>query len=206
MRRKLISLFICSIFLLTMFSSLVAAGDEDDPEIRDHIADVRLFGFLPLIIQSYFKHTDIVSIWFHEDFNDSSILYVSLKLRDLKLNTGDLEAIYVVHWLHNDKMWEAVLKIHPDGIYGTPHVHRYFGHDDYSDFSSVECNLDTEKYCITWKIPKEKIGNPNAGDMLKDSWGFTNLRNTEESGKNRGDLFKDYTHNVRWTKEYLIQY
>ena len=45
MRRKLISLFICSIFLLIMFSPLVAAGDKDNPEIRDHIADVRLFGF-----------------------------------------------------------------------------------------------------------------------------------------------------------------
>ena len=208
--KPIISLFFVCMLLITALipiSATVNAGTENDPEIRDHIFDVRLFGFLPFLFQVYFKHIDMISIWFSEDSDEPDYLYVSLKLRDLKENTDSLESVYVVHWVHEDKMWEAALKIHPTGIYGTPHIHRYYGHDDYSDFWTVDCTLDFEDNIITWKIPKDKIGNPKPGDQIIDTWGFTNLRHTEESGKLRVDLFKDFTsYNAKWEKDYTILY
>lgn len=206
MRNKIPSLVILTLLILASFSMIVSGGSENDPEIRDPMLDVRLFGFFPLPLQNYVKHADIISVWFYEDSNDPDYLFVSLKLRELRKNTDSLEAIYLVNWGHNDNIWEAVIKIHPTGIYGTPQVCRYYGHDDYSDFCIVDCSLNVDDNIITWQIPKDKIGDPKVGDNLIDPFGYSDLRNTEESGKNRADLFKDFTHNARWTKEYTIQY
>jgi hypothetical protein len=206
MRNKIIGILICVLLITTILHITAIAGDENDPEIKDHIRDVRLFGYLPFLLQSYFRHADIVSIWFNEDSNNPDYLYISLKLRNLRTNTDSLEAIYLVQWTHNDKMWEAVVKIHPTGVYESPHICRFYAHDDYSDYYNVGCTFDVDYNIITWEIPKDKIGNPQIGDDLTDVLGFTDLRNTEESGKNRADLFKDTTNNAWLTKNYRIQY
>ena len=208
MKKKIIGIFVCMLLIVTMLpiTGTVIAGSEENPEIVDRTHDVKFLGFFRLIPQYFFKHVDIISAWFHEKSDNPDMLFVSIKMGNLNERTESLEAIYLVRWTHGNYTYEVQVTIHPEGVYGVPYVCIYYGHDDYSDFHECNCILDENKNIITWEVPKDVIGAPQAGDSLTHPFAFTNNRCTEESGMPRIDLFKDNTLNAKVLKDYIIQY
>ena len=209
MKTKVIGIFIVMLLIATILpiTGNVIAGSEEYPELEDRIRDVKFTGYLLLWPQVFFKHMDIVSAWFYEESENLDYLYVSLKLRDLEEKTETLEAIYMVSWVHKDSTYQAIVKIHPDGIaYGGFYVCKYLGHDNYEDYYYCDGTLDDESNIITWEIQKSKIGNPQHGDLLTEPFAYTDNRFTEESGITRIDLFKDLSWNAKIRKDYIIQY
>ena len=209
MKRKIVGIFVFMLLISTVLpiTATVLAGDEKNPELEDRIRDVRFTGYLLLWPQVFFKHMDIVSAWFNEESENPDYLYVSLKLRDLEEKTETLEAIYLVSWAHKGSTYQAIIKIHPNGIaYGGFCVCKYLDDDNYEDFYYCNGILDDESNIITWEIQKSKIGNPQPGDLLTKPFAYTDNRFTEESGMTRIDLFKDLSWNAKIRKDYIIQY
>jgi hypothetical protein len=205
MKGKRIAHLMCILMLvsLSLHMSSVLAGDEKHPEIEDRTRDVRLTGYFPLFPQFFVKHVDIVSAWFHEDSENPDYLYASLKLRGLNGNTETLEAIYLISWTYKENTYNAGLKIHPDGIAnGGYNIDINNG----ERYERCEGTLDEENNCIIWEVSKDIIGDPKPGDVLTNTFAYTDLRCTEESGLPRIDLFKDLTWNAKTTKDYTIQY
>jgi len=205
MKRKRIALLMCILMLVSLSLNMgsVMAGDEEHPEIEDRTRDVRFTGYFPLWPQFFVKHIDIVSAWFHEDSENPDYLYATLKLRDLNSVTDTLEAIYMISWTYNGGTYEAIVKLHPEGIAYGGYV---ISINDGERHEYCEGILDEETNCITWKVPKEILGDPTSGEVLTNTFAYTDLRCTEESGLPRIDLFKDLTWNAKTTQDYTLQY
>ena len=212
MKRKIVGMFVCTLLIATVLpiTEPVMAGDEENPEIKDRIMDVMVFKFFRAFPQLFFKHIDIVSVWFYEDAANPDYIYVSLKLRDLEENTDSLEAIYGVEWNYFQDHYLAIIKIHSGGIYGGFYVDKVLGHDQ---FECHECigTVDVENNIITWGIQKEFIGDPIMGHVLEDTSAYTTLRHFNETTRTPGpDLFNDFTvqliGNQGYGNNYRIKY
>ena len=56
MKRKIIGLLVCGLFVTAIIPINTTSGDPENPEIEDRIRDVfGIFGFLP---QVFFRHID----------------------------------------------------------------------------------------------------------------------------------------------------
>lgn len=160
MKKYLTSLIVC--FLVVGFiPQLVNAGDQNNPEITDSENDVLLLGqFASPIANRLLKHMDIHSAWFYEKSDEPNVVYVTLKLQEVKKTR--LMGIYGVAW-HHDGLEYAVVLIFCHGkenlsgiqIEGTNYI-------PMEDFYT----LDDEKNTITWAVPKEAIGNLTVSDTL----------------------------------------
>ena len=207
--KKVISSGIVGMLIFTSLLSIGAiAGDEEDPEIEDKRWDVKLFGLFGGLPQPYFKHIDIISGWFYEDINERDYLFVSLKLRDLQDTSETFEALYSVTWIFNQGLYQTVLRINSFGIFGT-----YYVRDADDQSHSCEGTLDVENDIITWKIPKEIIGDPYQGSALISTSAYALLRPFDEETQSVGaDLFKDLTNKLigypseRYGDIYIIKY
>jgi hypothetical protein len=189
MKNKLISLLIIMLMIAIPLSSVASAGSEQNPEIKDVPMDVKLFGFFSGLPQYLFKQIDIVSAWFTEENNEPDYLFISLKVRDLKDTSDPFEALYSVTWIYNDEPYQTLLKIHSDGIYNGYNII-----DPNNHLHSCEGIFDIEASIITWKIPKDKIGDPPIGSQLISTSAYALLRPFDEStGKVGADFFKDLT-------------
>ena len=194
------------LLVASMFPTGIMADNSDSPELEDRIGDAKLFGIFGFLLQFPLKHVDIVSAWFHEDGNNPDYLYVSLELRDLKEKTGTLEAIYVVGWSNDNHHFLTGLSVFPGGA-GGRHVGVSMDEDDVIDeYIVCDGTYDSENNIITWEVPKDVVGNPQPGDVLKDINPNTHLRYPYGYGLHRIDLFKDLSGNAKTTKDYTVQY
>jgi hypothetical protein len=205
MNKIIVGILICMLLITTILPTFASAGDSENPEVEDRILDVKLFGIIPFLLQKIVKYSDIISAWFYEEQEDSEYLYVSMKVRDLQERT-DLEAIYVVSWVCNFDSYSASVHVNPNGI--TP---LFAGKNDEegNDYvEKVECDgsFNLEEQIITWKVPKDIIGNPQIGTKLTDIHPHTHLRFRDDSNLPHMDLFKDLAWNAKSTKDYVIQY
>ena len=206
MKKKLLEIFVCMLLLTTMLPMTVTviAGDEEDPEVEDRTLDVKLFGFIGFPLQTSFKYADIVSAWFSEESTDTDNLYVSIKVMDLQEKTN-LEAIYDVNWVLNNKRYLTCVHANPNG-YGPFLIgENTYGGDDY-EWDTCSGNFDLDNNIITWEIPKDAIGNPQKGDKLTYIFPSTHLRFRDDSNLPRMDLFKDLAWNAKIIKDYTIEY
>ena len=136
----------------------VWAGDEQDPEIQDSEDDAD-------------EHIDIISVWFWERVDQPDDLYVSMKIQNL--NPYKIQQTFSVSW-------------DLDGVEYACSFHILFYRFDLYHFSAGEYinrapgggpnyitidngNYDIINEMITWKIPKDIIGNPEPGDVLTNT-------------------------------------
>ncbi len=203
--KKIIVILICMLLITTILPNYAFAGDSENPEVEDRILDVKLFGLFPFLLQKIVKYSDIVSAWFYENQEDSEYLYVSIKLRDLQEKT-DLEAIYVVTWNFNYYGYSASVHVNPNGV--TPLFAGKNDEEGNDYIEKVECegSFNTEENIITWKVPKNIIGNPEIGTKLTDIHPHTHLRFRDDSNLPHMDLFKDLAWNAKTTRDYVILY
>lgn len=155
MKKKSFSFFMCFILLFTMFSSIVPAGDEQQPEIEDITGDINL-SFL-----------DIVSVWFYEESDESDYLFISMKIKDL--NEG-FNAVFSVRWKYNDVVYVSGL----DTFYFKDNEFRsgLRQRATYWQWKNMpECIgfFNESTNIITWKILKSNIGNPKKDDFLTNT-------------------------------------
>jgi hypothetical protein len=135
------------------------AGDEENPEISDEMGDA-------------FGNIDINSVWFSEKVEEPDSLFVNMKINNMQLNK--IQQTFAVFWQYNDIQYACGLFIglHIFGwelwtsgeyINSAPG-----GGPNYVDIDKG--TYDQETGIITWKIPKEIIGDPNPDDILTKTW------------------------------------
>ena len=206
MKIKLLIIILSILLTITSFSYNTIAGSEEDPEVEDRIRDVRLFGLFPFLPQSNYVYVDIISAWISEEETNPDLLYMNLKIRDLKDTTEKYDAIYVISWFFNNVHYSASVHIFPDGPTSLKAGAIDQEKNDFIDFVVCDGNIDSTNNIITWIIPKNAIGNPTTGLKITNIVPHTHLRNTESSGLPMWDLFKDLPWNAKITKDYIIKY
>jgi hypothetical protein len=195
MKRKIIGIFVCMLLLSTILSITVIAGDENDPEIVDDIDDTPL-GLL-----------DIESAWFYEQINDPTVLFVAMKISELKENYN---AVFSIRWSYNSNKYAAGVNTYyiKETIFrcGLPKQASYW---QWNRMPRCEGIFDIKDGIMTWKIPKSTIGNPQAGDVL------TNTRANAVPGFPLSFLYfilhldyRDFAPNVynEYGRDYIIKY
>ena len=220
MINKLICIVSCAVMLTMTFSSIVFAGDENDPEIKDNYDDqfgalieyptrMRTRIALTLLQMDSFDFIDIDSAWFYENELEPGYLYTALKIKDLTINSQ--RAIYSIHWTFN-------------GLAYAVGSHLYNNGQNYSclvgldkrfnrNWQDAEVTFDFDNDIITFKIDKNHIGNPQPGDYLTKTFAWTALRFNFEALSlifGDGELVKDAAPFIESSNEYgrnyMIQY
>ena len=158
MKNKIISSII-GIFLLSSIN--VLAGNINDPEITDSTGDA--FGYL-----------DIHSVWFFEDENEPEYLFVSMKINEPSYYK--FQQTFAVFWEYENEIYACGLHL-GFGLfddwehYGAgKYVNRApGGGPEYNNNINIgDYNIDGG--VITWRIPKEIIGNPQKDEILTNTW------------------------------------
>jgi hypothetical protein len=208
MEKKIIGILLGTLLITTILPITTSAGDSENPEIKDRILDVKLFGIIGGLPQFFFKNIDVVSAWFYEDSNEPDYLFISLKIRDLKYRSESLEALYKVSWIYNYQPYRTIVKIHYEEIFGS-----FCVIDTNGIAHSCEGNFDTDNNIISWKVQKELIGNPIPGNILTCTAASATLRPyNEATGRPGADLFKDLTNRLvakpseKYGDDYIIKY
>ncbi len=161
MKKYVISL-ICCVLVVCLMPQVVNAGDQTNPEITDPEKDVLLFGqFMTPFVNRLLDHIDVLSAWFSENPDEPSILYVTLKLQDIK--PMRLMGVYAVGWFH-DGSEQAVITLFKHGKENISGVQI-----QETDFIQIQdlYTIDEKEKTITWAIPKEMIGDLQPGDVLR---------------------------------------
>jgi hypothetical protein len=153
--KKVVGIFVCMLLISTTISISVIAGDESDPEIVDDKGDTPL-GLL-----------DIESAWFYEEIDDPDNLFVAMKISNLKENYN---AVFSIRWSFNNENYAAGVNTFyfKDTIFrcGLPKQANYWQWNRMPECVGI---FDIENGVMTWKIPKNTIGNPQHGDVLTNT-------------------------------------
>ncbi len=206
MYKKIFSIVVSTLFILTVMSTSVFAGSEEDPEIIDELEDD---------VQDDFN---IISAWFFEKEDEPDYLYTALKLKNI--DTMKLKQHLVVIWEHNGVHCSAGLYIGYDldwwfsyqGGYG----HGWWFQEHYQE---IEGEFNEETGIITCKTPKNIINNPQKGDVLTNTrvHAFQRFGFIGRMGFDRwfiqsliffitGKSASDYAPNEGYGRDYIIQY
>ena len=192
MKIKLFRAIACILLIISILPITAIAGNEQNPEIQDKTGDM-------------FKQIDMVSIWFFEDVNQSNYLFVSFKMKDLVSRTRIFEAIYVIDWNYKDNYYAASVNVFPNGASDFLCGKANDKCNDYESYVICDGTFDVDNDIITWKIPKDAIGNPEPGDTLIKIFANTHLRFPANKRFPHIDLFKDLSWNALIKKDYTIQ-
>ena len=204
MKTRLLSFLFCTLFLTSILSMSVIAGDEENPEILDE-EDTAVFDYL-----------DIISAWFYENEDEPDYLYTALKLREI--NSMKFKQHLTVHWTHNGIECASSLHIgygNPWFTFSAGYGHGWWFQEHYQQ---IEGEYDLETGIIICKIPKNIINDPQKGDVLTKTKALTFQRFgfVGRLGFDRfflSGLIKLSTGNVPWDgapydygRDYIIQY
>jgi len=216
MKGKLVPICILMLLITMIYPISISAGDEENPEIIDNHNDQ--FGALVeyptrirtkiariLLQTESFDFIDIDSAWFYENELDSNHLYVTLKLKDLKITSQ--RAIYSIHWTFNDVTYAVGSHLYNNG----KNVSCFAGLDRRfnRDWQPAEVSYDFDNDIITFKIDKKQIGDPQQGDMLTNTFAWTALRFNHESLSllfSDGELVKDGAPFIESHDDYGLDY
>jgi len=152
MKKIIISILITGFFLFPSIG--LSIPSIDDPQIIDDTGDA--FGYI-----------DIESIWFFEDENNPDFLFVSMKIADPSEFT--FQQTFAFFWTHKDVQYSCSLHLGFDFFEWKKYRAGKYEWED-QDVSMINGSYNFNSGIITWKIPKTLIGNPQAGDVLTDTW------------------------------------
>lgn len=159
MRKKIVGMIIFMLLTIAILPVTVNAGDEENPEITDEIGDA-------------FGNIDINSVWFWEKSEDPDYLFVCMKINEPRLNK--IQQTFAVFWEYNTEIYAC-------GMFIGLHFLGYEFWDAGAYINNApgggpeyhvidEGTYNTSTGIITWRIPKEIIGDPNPGDVLTKTW------------------------------------
>jgi len=152
MRRKLIGIYLVFIFISSSMSTMFVLADDQEPQITDQTGDA--FGYI-----------DIVDIEFFEKEEAPEYLYVSMQINDPSFTT--FQQTFAVFWKLNDIEYSCSLH----RGFSLKYWDRYTaGISRTRDHNDINGTYNMQTGVITWKVPKEFIGDPEKGDVLYDTW------------------------------------
>jgi len=159
MKNRIFGIFICMLLVATTLSTIVMAGDKENPEITDDMGDA-------------FGNIDINSVWFWEESEEPDFLFVSMKINQPNLNK--IQQTFAVFWEYNEKIYACglFLGLHLLGLESWTageYINRApGGGPNYLEIDKG--TYDKSTGIITWKIPKDIIGDPEPDDVLTKTW------------------------------------
>ena len=200
MKKKIISILICTLFLTSINA---IAGNINDPEITDLAGDA--FGYL-----------DIDSVWFYEEEDNPDTLFVSMKINEPSY--WKFQQTFAVFW-ENDNI-EYFCALHLGFNFGEEWEQYSAGKDRAEDYHrNLSGAYSISEWVITWEIPKEFIGELEKDDVLTDTWSnaFRRLGFIGRIGLTRvivdnlifrffGNSMWDYAPDSDYGLDYIIQY
>jgi len=157
--KKTFGIIICILLTTSVLPLTAIAGDEENPEITDEMEDA-------------FGNIDIKSVWFSEKLEEPSYLFVHMKINNMRLNK--IQQTFAVFWEYNGIQYACGLFI---GLHilgwelwdAGEYINRApGGGPNYIEIDKGIYDLSTD--IITWKIPKEIIGDPKPEDVLTKTW------------------------------------
>jgi len=161
--------------------SFPEGDNERNPEIKDKSGDT--VGYL-----------DILSVWFYEEPDEPDYLYIVMKVRNLKTI---LRTVFSVYWMYNGVNYVSTMFV---GIYGTYWSVSYFDRGWQTSLSNGSYDLQSD--VITMKIQKSKIGDPQPGDILTNTYALA----WQKIVFGWIPWFVDYAPNRGYGRDYIIQY
>jgi len=222
MLKKIFSTLFSMLFILTIMSVNVLAGDNNDPEILDeeddwfgsfidHPVRYQIFRLIGLLTMDSFDFLDIKSAWFFEKSDEPEYLFASLELKDLDVISQ--RAVYSIHWKFNGIRYAIGSHIYNNGLNSSCKVGFDRHLSIFCKFKDAESYYDFENDIITFKFKKEYAGNLQKGDILTNTWAWTALRFNFEPMTilfSDGELIKDAApfieNNQDYGRDYVIKY
>jgi hypothetical protein len=151
--------------LVVTIIPFVACGEVvNELEKNDFKYDVRTKFLFPLfnpLWQRPLRHIDIVSFSIYEDTEESEFLHANMKVRDFSFSK--LRTSYVIYFTYDCLCYYIAAGTHTNGEF-LSFCAGYFDQDGTGNYSEIEGEINEEESVISWKVPKEKIGNPDIGD------------------------------------------
>ena len=140
-------------------------------DVRHSLRLVRKNGKIPIAIfqswnplwQIFLKRLDIVSFSIFEDTDEPEVLHATMKIRDFEYS--ELRSCYYIYWKYDGLRYFAGTNTHTKGEYVVS-IAGYYDADDTAHYSEINGEINEEDNTLTWPIPKDLIGNPEAGDQL----------------------------------------
>ncbi len=166
--KKIIITFICIMLVITTAPLVVSEGNGNIFKKNDFKFDVRplfLLQNLNPLWQIFFKHLDIVSFSISEDPDESGFLHANMKIRDFRYS--ELRSCYVIYFTFNCVDYYIATTTHTKGKY-VSFTSGYFDQDGTGHYTHIDGEINEEENEITWKVPKDNIGNPELGDEFVD--------------------------------------
>ncbi len=154
MHKKIVPILVSILFIFTTISITVFAGPEEDPEIEDEIGDA--FGYI-----------DIESVWFYEKSDEPDVLYVCMKINNASYTT--FQQTFAVFWEYKNVKYAVSLHLGFSIKNWSHYASGVKGKRDYIN-DPIEGDYDFDTGIITWRIPKNNIGNPVKNDLLTGTW------------------------------------
>ena len=195
MKGKLLVILVSMLFITIVLPINSLAGDEENPEIKDVLGDVKgLFAkYLPLRL---IQRIDINYSWFYESTDDPGNLRITGKL-DNVVSSLFFKSFYSVYWIYNGHRYVVTM------------VTRWHNVDCYvEDLETGESHMaiplhDGDSDIFGFIINKDLIGNPGPGDTLIDPWASAKI------GFGNGLIFNlanDRAPDIGYGLDYTIQY
>jgi hypothetical protein len=151
--------------LVLTITPLAASGEVlNELEKNDFKYDVRprfFFARFNPLWQRPLRHLDIVSFSIYEDTEESEFLHANMKVRDFSYSK--LRSSYVIYFTFDSVCYYLGASSHTNGEF-VSFTAGYFKEDGSGHFTEIEGEINEEESLISWKVPKEKIGNPDVGD------------------------------------------
>jgi hypothetical protein len=171
MQKKIGVIIILILLIMTLLPITTPAGDPENPEITDEQGDVygtlitnpfitKLLILFGIVNVEFIDSIDILSAWFYEQENESEYLFITIKTKNLEFSRQ--REAYTMIWMNNGTKWIAYFNTYSKGEVMDSTVG-----DDINTFSyEIESRFNVENNTVTFKIPKNLIGDPQKGDIL----------------------------------------
>ena len=199
--KKTLTIILCIVLVVAVSPIRSFAISDDEEEIIDQERDVIVI-FFPILLNQFLAHIDIISGSFYEIDDEPDNLYIVLNVRDFSFK--HLVAIYAVHWDFNGRHYACGVQTYLEGEI-TPGVLLI----DDQDFEYIDFSINQDEDSITWTIPKNIMGDPQPGEKLVQTFGWTGLRFVNQDLNdmlykyfNTGEIAKD----PALGEDYIIQY
>ena len=116
-------------------------------------------------LQPLLKHLDIVSVSVFEDADEPDYLCAEMIVRDFQYS--EFRTCYAIYWTYHNRNYYAGTNTHTLGDVVCPVV-GYFDASDTAHYFPVAGEINEVTNTLTWIIPKDNIGSPEAGDTFLD--------------------------------------
>ena len=196
--KKKIAVLMCSMLLFLGVMPVIHSNPLGDPfEKKDLPFDVRCdirltteknqiiplhshWGLLTILL---LRFLDIRSFSVYEKTDTPDYLYASMEVSQFQYS--EYRSVYVIYWCYNGVDYYACTYTHSLGEYVCLFC-GYWG-EDYSDYhhTIIQGDILEEENRITWKIPKNLIGDPDDGAMLRNIHAATYLIYQKDCGAPR---------------------